>query len=272
MSSNNFSNLQLRLISALAYLPPLSIVFLVGDIWFIFTAAFVAYIGVHELLSLLQKAGWSPLISQGSIASAALVVSIQFEISNQFLIWILTACLLAIFSFSYRKSLRAVGAGTITFLSILYICLPLTCLVLLRQGDNGLQWATIALLVTFANDTGAYSVGKMIGTHNLAPQISPNKTWEGAIGGVCSAIICTITLTYISAGIPNSLLISVLLGAGIAICAQAGDLIESATKRLANQKDSGTIIPGHGGILDRLDSLILVFPIAYVASIYWPGA
>ena len=148
----------------------------------------------------------------------------------------------------------------------------MTCLVLLRLETNGLQWAAVALLATFANDTGAYSFGKIFGTHKLAPKISPNKTWEGAIAGLCSAIICTIVLTHILNSIPDTIVISLLLGSAIGVFAQIGDLLESAVKRIANEKDSGNIIPGHGGILDRLDSLIFVFPVVYAASIYWPGA
>ncbi len=272
LSNSNLSNLQLRLLSALAYLPLLFIIFLIGDVWFILAAAFVAYIGVYELVSLLHKAGWQPLIPQGAIAGACLIASLQFESLNALFIWVASACSIAFLSFMNRQSLRAVGDGTITFISIFIICLPLTCLVLLRLETNGLQWAAVALLATFANDTGAYSFGKIFGTHKLAPKISPNKTWEGAIAGLCSAIICTIVLTHILNSIPDTIVISLLLGSAIGVFAQIGDLLESAVKRIANEKDSGNIIPGHGGILDRLDSLIFVFPVVYAASIYWPGA
>ena len=234
-------------------------------------ATLAVYIGTYELLSLLRKAGWQPLIPQGAIAAACLTASLQFNAFNLFFIWIIAAFVLALLAASTRQSLVAIGDWTITFSSILYVSLPITCLVLIRLEDNGLQWAIFAILTTFATDTGAYGGGKIFGRHKLIPAISPNKTWEGAVSGICCALICAFLLTHFFDAIPNDLILSILLGVGIGGVSQIGDLLESAVKRMARVKDSGGVIPGHGGILDRLDSLIPIFPIVYVASVYWPG-
>jgi len=137
--------------------------------------------------------------------------------------------------------------------------------VLIRQLDQGFQWLLLAFLITFATDTGAYAVGKIFGSRRMAPSISPGKTWEGAIGGVVAGIGATVSLVTLQ-DLPLSTWSALWLGAAAAVVSQFGDLMESKLKRLAGVKDSGRLIPGHGGLLDRLDSLVLVFPLVYYAS------
>ena len=152
---------------------------------------------------------------------------------------------------------------------VAYVVLPFGALILLRLGDAGLQWTALAFLVTFATDTSAYAVGRAIGRRKLALSISPGKTWEGAVGGLVGAAAATAALVALLDGIESLLLVAVALGLGIGIVAQAGDLLESKVKRMAGAKDSGRLIPGHGGLLDRLDSLVPVFPLVYCASRVW---
>ncbi len=126
---------------------------------------------------------------------------------------------------------------------------------------NGWQWLLLLLLTTWANDTFAYFVGTKLGRHKLAPTISPNKTIEGAIGGIFGSLI-----TGLLWGLYFGLLglnVLVILSVFLAIAGQAGDLVESAIKRAAGIKDAGKIIPGHGGVLDRFDSLLLAAPLLY---------
>lgn len=149
------------------------------------------------------------------------------------------------------------------------VALPFAALIALRLDDAGLQWTALAFLVTFATDTSAYAVGRAVGRRKLAPSISPGKTWEGAVGGLVGAAAAAAALVVLLDGIESNLLPAVALGLGIAVAAQAGDLLESKVKRLADAKDSGRLIPGHGGLLDRLDSLLPVFPLVYYASWVW---
>ena len=272
MKPFNFTNLQLRLISALLYLPAVGLVFGLGGVWFVLAASFAVYIGTHELLTLLKKAGWQPLIPQGAIIAACLIAGLQFNEIDQLLYWIFAAFILALISLLTRQSLIAIGDWSVTSTGILYVSLPISSLVLMRLEPNGLHWSIFAILTTFATDTGAYIGGKLVGRHKLVPSVSPNKTWEGAGFGICSAIFCAFALNHFFDAIPNDLALSLILGLGIGVLSQAGDLLESTFKRLANVKDSGKIIPGHGGILDRLDSLIPIFPFVYLVFIYWPGA
>lgn len=128
--------------------------------------------------------------------------------------------------------------------------------------DLGRAWLLLALLVVMAADTGALAVGRTIGRHPMAPRISPAKTWEGAAGGMAAAIAAAILL-----GLLLDLSVAVwqhaAAGAVIGLAGQLGDLLESRLKRAANAKDSGALMPGHGGMLDRLDSILLALPAAY---------
>ena len=116
--------------------------------------------------------------------------------------------------------------------------------------ELGRNWLLFALLVTFATDTGAYLTGRAIGKHKMAPTVSPNKTWEGAVGGFIGAVIAALALDqFLNLGLARWQ--PPLIGATVGIVAQAGDLFESRLKRISRVKDTGSIIPGHGGILAR---------------------
>ena len=147
----------------------------------------------------------------------------------------------------------------------------------LSRGDGyelGSNWLLLALLTTFATDTGAYLVGRAIGRHPMAPSISPNKTWEGAIGGFVGAVAAALLMgQFFNLGLsPAAWNWQLpLIGATVGIAAQAGDLLESRLKRLAQVKDAGNLMPGHGGLLDRLDSLLLTIPVVYYLVILLLG-
>ncbi len=138
-------------------------------------------------------------------------------------------------------------------------------------SDLGRSWLLFALLVTFATDTGAYLVGRTMGSRPMAPGISPNKTWEGTLGGFASAVAAALVF-----GLVFDLGIApwqqAVIGGVVGVVAQWGDLIESKLKRIADVKDAGSIIPGHGGLLDRLDSMLLVLPAVYylIATVFVP--
>ncbi|MDQ5851749.1 MAG: phosphatidate cytidylyltransferase, partial [Chloroflexota bacterium] len=119
-----------------------------------------------------------------------------------------------------------------------------------------------ALLITSANDTAAYFVGRAWGRRRMAPSISPNKSWEGAAGGLAGAVVAGALLVPLL-GLPISAAMGMLLGGVGGVAGQAGDLAESLLKRQAGIKDSGHLIPGHGGLLDRADSLLFTVPTLY---------
>lgn len=152
--------------------------------------------------------------------------------------------------------------SAIVLTGMLYIGLTLSYLVLIRLLPNGESFVFFLLLVTWAADTGAYYVGTLYGRRRLAPRISPKKTVEGLAGGVAGAMIvaCAARWTFVpDFSVTDTLVLAVLL----TLAGLWGDLVESAIKRSAGVKDSGGLLPGHGGMLDRLDSLLFTAPAFY---------
>ena len=175
---------------------------------------------------------------------------------------------------------RPVAAATYLAAAPMYIGGGLACAVALRgigsaEADGlggvaavpGLWWLLLAIAAVYAADTGAYSVGRLIGRHPMAPGISAGKTWEGAGGGMMGAVIGATALGALS---PLSLEVWQAAGIGVilGIVSPAGDLLESKVKRWAGVKDSGRLFPGHGGTLDRLDSLLPSFIVVYIMAAY----
>lgn len=179
---------------------------------------------------------------------------------------LLTATVMAALSarlFSGRELREAAGRTGITLLGILYVGLLFTPLALLRQRPSGAVWMALALGVTFLNDTAAYFAGRFFGRHKLHPRISPGKTVEGAVGGVLGSVAAAAVVKLFF--LPEfTWLDCVLLGVPAGLLGQIGDLCESMIKRGAGVKDSGRLLPGHGGVLDRIDGLLFVTPYVYV--------
>lgn len=149
----------------------------------------------------------------------------------------------------------------------IYVPLLLGHLVLLRSLPLGREWIYLVLLIVMASDTGAYFSGITLGRHKLYPAISPNKSVEGSIGGLLGGLVAAFVASYTF--FPALDAVDCLaLGLGLGAMSQLGDLFESMVKRACGVKDSGTVIPGHGGILDRLDSLLFAFPLAFYYGWY----
>lgn len=152
-------------------------------------------------------------------------------------------------------------------LGTIYIPGLLSCLVMIRNSAEGIVWIYFLLLVVFAGDTGAFYVGTYFGRHKLCPAVSPGKTVEGAIGGVTFNLGAGVIFKHFvmqSAAWGASLVFIVAAG----VFGQIGDLFESQLKRAGNIKDSGAILPGHGGVLDRIDALLFAVPVAYFFKEY----
>lgn len=168
-----------------------------------------------------------------------------------FKILILAASVIGLYEWS-RLAKTPLGK----FAGILYLFVPALCLIWIRQ--LGLPYILVIILAVWMTDIGAYFTGRKFGGPKVAPKISPNKTWSGLIGGmVASSIACYAVAAYYQ--IDNACAYP-FIGAVLAVIAQAGDFFESWMKRRAGVKDSGTLIPGHGGILDRIDGLLTAVP------------
>lgn len=152
--------------------------------------------------------------------------------------------------------------------ALLYIGVLGSTFVLLRDLADGRDWVLLALLSTFAVDTAAYFTGRTFGRHRMAPAISPKKTWEGFAGGCAGGALAVAALHFaldLGAGAAAVMALAITLP----VAAAAGDLFESWLKRRAGVKDASKLIPGHGGVLDRLDSLLFTFPIVWLVARWW---
>lgn len=149
----------------------------------------------------------------------------------------------------------------LSILAVLYISYGLAHLLLLRSMSYGFWLVFYVFITAWSTDTGAYFVGIKFGKHKLAPNISPNKTWEGFFGGLVASTIVALILVACVPMENNQIL--VLITPVVSVGAQMGDLFESSVKRFAKSKDSGNLLPGHGGFLDRFDSLLWAAPLTY---------
>ena len=206
---------------------------------------------------------WRPLAATLAVAPAVAVIGLAAGYSGAAPVALVlgsVAAALAAWQRRWCEPLRAAGG-------VLYIGVPALALVWLRGSSAaGLQHLLWLLIVIAATDTCAYLVGRTLGGPRLAPRISPGKTWSGLLGGVAGAgLLGAVASHALGAGV----MFAAAVGAGLAVVGQLGDLFESALKRRAGVKDSGRLIPGHGGLLDRIDGLVFAAP-AFAAFV-WSG-
>ena len=241
--------------------------------WWLFALALVGgLLALHELYVMAREL--RPLVLGGYLGFAATLLGLQLG----GLEWMLGG-LLVTFVFAFvvyglggvRQS--ATSSFAVTLLGVAWVGAGLGCLLLVRDIPDFGFWAVMAVLFTvFAADTGAFFVGRTFGRHRLAPAISPAKSWEGFVGGVVAAIGMAFVILYKDRGDFLSIPESLVLGLVIALAAVLGDLFESAVKRDLEVKDSGRVLGGHGGVLDRLDSLLWAGPAAYFTILAFGSA
>ncbi|MGM0541260.1 MAG: phosphatidate cytidylyltransferase [Pseudomonadota bacterium] len=190
------------------------------------------------------------------------------SVTNIVLLTLLESLLLIYVVIGYQRSQGQVGPGSVGFVlfaGVLSIVLFTTVMVRFRMEFSS-EILLMSLFVIWAIDTGAYFSGKRFGKTKLAVHVSPGKTWEGVWGGVLLAFVIALSgLWLVSAPLTVSMVIFAAILAGIAMFSVLGDLFESVLKRQVNLKDSGRILPGHGGMLDRIDSLLIAVPLLYLA-------
>jgi phosphatidate cytidylyltransferase len=174
--------------------------------------------------------------------------------------------------FTKRPLVEALPAAGISSSGLILVAFPLSFAIRLHgSGAQGPLLLLFAMVVIWVGDTAAYFVGRSIGKHTLAPHLSPKKTWEGTVASFLgSLIVAMVFARYMTVPLPHLLAMAAVGN----VAGQVGDLLESAYKRSAGIKDSGSILPGHGGVLDRIDALILAIPVVwyYWILIYSPGS
>jgi len=253
-----------RVITAFIGIPLLIGVIYLAPSWvFTILILFVALVGLNEFYSMMRPKVAEKVVFLNYLLTIALFFSLLGK--GPFYISILPLFVLfplAPLIFSYPKHRAKMGDIGQIIMGPFYICLPLAFLAIIARLPQGQLWVFFILAVTFAGDICSFYSGRLLGRHKLT-QISPGKTWEGALGGLTANLISAGILGYLF--FPSLSIISIMvLGIVIGICGQVGDLAESMLKRISNIKDSGKILPGHGGMLDRIDGLLFAIPVLYI--------
>jgi phosphatidate cytidylyltransferase len=283
-----WSEIALRLATAAILIPTVLYLIARGGFWILGAVMVLVYLGITELYSLIEAKGASPHRLFGVVAGVALPVIAHF--GNEYHATLaMTATLLGVMVAEVRKEEISEALGSIsgTYCGVFYIGWLLSHVIPLRNFDRVVasKWGTDAaaaltpdtgaFLVVFAVstivacDAGAYFAGHAFGKRKLAPRISPGKTFEGAIGGIVGgaliALLCKALFAWLwptlAVAIPWSIVVPI--GVLLSIAGIIGDLVESMLKRDAEIKDAGALLPGMGGVLDRLDSALLALPLMY---------
>jgi phosphatidate cytidylyltransferase len=233
-------------------------------------AAAAILVGAYEFQGLMRARSLRPMTTAGLLLTAALFVGVGQARGIDLALAPLALLVLLLAALFRGDPQEAVSAAAATLLGATYLGVlggMMAALLVLEPADEG-AWRFVMLLATImVSDTLAFFVGHAIGRHRLAPSISPGKTIEGAMGGLAGGIVGALAVRAL--GLPGMPLPhAVLLGGGVAAFGIAGDLFESLLKRWAGVKDSGRLFPGHGGMLDRLDSLLFGAPVLYYYFLY----
>ena len=250
-----------RIVVALVLLPlVLGIVWLGG--WWLFAIAVVGgLIALHELYTMGR--GLRPIVIGGYVGLVLTLLGAQSGEVSWLVGGMFATVLVAfvVYGFSDARP-SATAAISLTLLGVVWVGGGLGCLMLLREiPEHGQLVIFTVLLTVFVDDTAAYFVGRTIGRHKMAPKISPGKSWEGFVGGTIAAMAVAFFAMYDQGYLTN--LEAVALGAAVALSSTLGDLFESAIKRDLGVKDSGRLLAGHGGVLDRVDSILWAGPAAF---------
>jgi phosphatidate cytidylyltransferase len=260
------SNLAKRLISAAVLIPFLFLLILYGrpvGVWLVVFAVTLVTLDEFLRMTLSPTARVERFTAMG--VGALFSASLYWAPDAQASLSLLTVAVVVLFAIhlASTRDMNVVGARVGTaLLGILYIGLLLTPVALLGRRKDGDDWLFLTLSMVFLGDTGGYFAGRFRGRRKLAPDVSPSKTVEGSIGGILAAVgaVAFADLTYM----PQLRWIDwLLLAIPAEALAQVGDLSESMIKRGAGVKDSGWIMPGHGGMLDRIDGLLFAAPYVY---------
>jgi phosphatidate cytidylyltransferase len=260
-----------RTASTLVLLPVFIWIVMGAPIWvFGTTVVLVAALGQWEFTGMFERAGVRVFRALGLVGGTLVTASFALPISERA---VLTGVLLLALSALLwpPQGGRIDWAGAVvTVFGIGYVNWLLGYAFWLRDLESGEEWVLLLVWVTWLGETAAYLVGSAVGRHPLAPAVSPKKTVEGAVAQlVVSGLAAVIARAWFfpALSLPGALLVGLLLG----VAGQVGDLVESALKRSVGTKDTGRLIPGHGGVLDRVDSLLFNTPVLFYYAVHAQG-
>lgn len=267
-----FRSVGLRLITAFVGMPIVLGVAWLGGWWACAVAALIAILAIAELHLMMVHEGYRPLVLVSCALSLLFMVAAMLPRQRVTLLEIgISVALLASFPFLFfRKKLEgAMLDWSLTLAIGFYVGWPMSLLLVLRGSQVGLGTGLWWLFVLFGGvwgfDTGAFFAGHFWGRHKLAPRISPGKTWEGVFGGLVFSVTAAMLFATLPLGVPWYL--AAPLGVLVGVAATLGDLAESLIKRQTHVKDSGQFFPGHGGVLDRIDSILFAILVIYIFAL-----
>jgi phosphatidate cytidylyltransferase len=269
-----------RVLTAVVLIPLVLFLVFLGPRWqwlFSLAVATVAALAGWEYLGLAEHGGGSPPRVPVLIVLLTLfAVNFQWPDRTAAIFGILSLALLVYCTF-FRPVKQVMTDASASIFCLVYIGLTLIALPTLHEEANGPSLVAFLLCVVWAGDTAALYVGRPWGRHKLAPKLSPNKTWEGALGSVAGSLLAAGALVGLAIlleqwdsavlSYPGDLWYWLILAGVVNVAAQVGDLAESALKRSVGVKDSGNLLPGHGGVLDRIDALLLAAPVLWYAQV-----
>jgi phosphatidate cytidylyltransferase len=274
LDPKNRRNLFLRVASAAVLFPLAVWLTVLGGLPFALLAAVGAAVAAGELVLMFGTLGVGEVL--GIAVAGAIPLMASLGQSGDLLpgwsglaLAAATVLLLVTFLFRQEPLEQIPRSVAVVTLSWLYCGLLVASLVGLRLRF-GVGWVILAFVATWANDTAAYFAGHSFGRHKLFERISPKKTWEGFAGGIAGSVAGALVTRWLLLAGELSVSAAVVIGLGAAVLGPLGDLAESMVKRAAGVKDSSRIIPGHGGLLDRIDALLFVAPWIYVCALYLP--
>ncbi len=228
--------------------------------------------GVWEYNNIVFGEGFFKEKIEGLIFAVLIPATVLYN-NSRILIAVITFCVLSVFIlflWQVKESNIDISSVAKVIFGIMYIPFLMSHLILLRMLGNGVFWVLFILVLAFAGDTVALYVGKYFGKNKLIPAVSPGKTVEGTIGLVCGSVVACLIFSYFC--LPEISLIHIFILAFVgSIIGQLGDLFESAIKRNYGLKDASSLLPGHGGLLDRMDCLIFIVPFVYYYRIFVIG-
>ena len=260
------SNLQLRLLTAAIGLPLVAGIAWYGGWPFALVAGAIGLLATMEFVHgwLIPSMPIRQVIPQIPTFAIAPIVVVAAYLDPKLVFGGLAfAGLFALLGYAPTNAIGPRKPYRVYAWAVIYLGVLLSTFVLVRDVEDGRKWFFLGLLATFAVDTGAYAVGRLIGRYKMAPKISPKKTWEGAVGGTVAGFAAVFALnSWFDTGVANATILH--LAIALPPAAILGDLLESWMKRRMGVKDASGLLPGHGGFMDRLDSLLFVFPVLYV--------
>lgn len=254
------SMLKVRVLTAIIGIPAVLLSAWMGGLPFLFFVLLIVLAGLYEFHTLVVKGGCKTPVSL--LFLGGLIFPIAFYAYPQLLSVLVFAYVLCCYGyFLYNHATFTPIDLALTILAVIYVAWGFSHILLLRLLEQGFWLVSYVFLIVWSTDTGAYFVGINLGRHKLAPGISPNKTLEGFIGGLLASMAAALLFTGLVTLELSRIL--VMIAPIVSVSGQFGDLFESSIKRFARTKDSGNLIPGHGGVLDRFDSLLWATPLTY---------